>query len=258
MIDGVRIKVDGLDVLDGTLSYLALVNYGHFTAMQIRGGRVRGLSLHLDRLKSAHAELYGTQIDSGMILERVREAADDEPNSYLRVTLFETDPGKVRVMTAVRPAVAPSTVAIGLLPVVYQRPVAHIKHVGSFGQLYFGGVAERQGFDDALLTTAGGEISETTTANIAFIDDDATLVWPSAPSLYGITWQILDTALVDAGFRTRKQPVTLEDISRFPGALVTNSVGVVGVSRIGEIAFDGAERVQAVADVYASSPWDGI
>lgn len=258
MTDGVSIRVDGIEVLDGTLSQLALVNYGHFTAMQIRGGRVRGLSLHLDRLKSAHAELYGTDIDSALILDRVREATDNAPDSYLRVTLFESDPGKVRVMTAVRPAVAPSAVAVGLLPVVYQRPVAHIKHVGSFGQLYFGRMANRQGFDDALLTTAGGEISETTTANIAFIDAAGTIVWPSAPSLYGITWQILDMTLVDAGFRTRRQPVTLNDMSRFSGGFVTNSVGVVGVSRIGPVAFNDEAAVHAVAEVYDSSPWDRV
>jgi hypothetical protein len=33
MTDGVRTRVDGIEVLDGTLSQLALVNYGHFTAM---------------------------------------------------------------------------------------------------------------------------------------------------------------------------------------------------------------------------------
>lgn len=258
MTDGVRIRVDGLEVLDETLSQLALVNYGHFTAMQVRGGCVRGLSRHLARLKSAHAELYGTDIDSAQILDRVREAADDAPDSYLRVTLFESNPGEVRVMTAVRPAVAPSATAIGLLPVVYQRPVPHIKHVGSFGQLYFGRMANRQGFDDALLATAGGEISETTTANIAFIDNDGTIAWPSAPSLYGITWQILDASLVDAGFRIRRQPVMLDHISRFHGAFITNSVGVVGVARIGPVGFNDEEAVQAVAEVYDSSPWDSI
>lgn len=258
MTDSVSIRVDGLEILDNAISQLALVNYGHFTAMQIRGGRVRGLSLHLDRLQSAHAELYGTIVDPAIVLNRVREAVSEVPHSYLRVTLFESNPGNVQVMTALRPPVAPARTPIGLLPVVYQRPAAHIKHVGGFGQLYFGRMVTRQGFDDALLTTADGEISETATANIAFIDGDGTLVWPSAPSLYGITWQILDTALADAGIRTRRQPVMLNDISGFSGALLTNSVGVVGVSRIGSVVFNGEVPVQAIADVYESSPWDTI
>lgn len=258
MTDSVSIRVDGLEILDNPISQLAVVNYGHFTAMQIRGGRVRGLSLHLDRLQSAHAELFGTVIDPAIILARVREGASEAPNSYLRVTLFESEPGKVQVMTALHPPVAPARASISLLPVVYQRPAAHIKHVGGFGQLYFARMATRQGFDDALLTTADGEISETATANIAFIEADGTLVWPSAPSLYGITWQILDTALAGAGIKARSQPVMLNDISGFSGALLTNSVGVVGVSKIGSVAFDDEAPVQAIADVYESTPWDII
>ncbi|WP_429389167.1 aminotransferase class IV [Paenarthrobacter sp. TE4293] len=258
MTESVSVRVDGVEIPDEPLSQLALANYGHFTAMQIRAGRVRGLSLHLSRLKSAHAELYGTDIDTAQILERIREAAEDAPDSYLRITVFESDPGKVRVMTAVRPAVEPAAEGVRLLPVVYQRPVAHIKHVGSFGQLYFGRLARRRGFDDALLTTAGGGISETTTANIAFIDEDGTLVWQSAPSLYGITWQILETALAEAGFKTRRRPVTLNDVSSFSGALVTNSVGVVSVSRIGSVIYNDDAPVHPIAAVYDSSPWDCI
>lgn len=258
MTGNVSIRVDGGEIVDETLSQLALVNYGHFTAMQIRGGRVRGLSFHLDRLRSAHAELYGTVVDPAIVLGRVRDAVVDAPDSYLRVTLFESEPGEIRVMTAVRPPVAPSTAPVGLLPVIYQRPVAHIKHVGSFGQLYFGRLATRRGFDDALLTTADGEISEAATANIAFIDGDGTLVWPSAPSLYGVTWQILDVALANAGIKTRRQPVTLNDISGFSGAFITSSIGVGAVSKIGTVLFNDETPVHAIGEIYESSPWDSI
>jgi hypothetical protein len=39
-----------------------------------------------------------------------------------------------------------------LQAVPYQRPVAHIKHIGDFGQDYFQRLARRNGFDEALLT----------------------------------------------------------------------------------------------------------
>jgi hypothetical protein len=40
--------------------------------MQVRGGRVRGLDLHLERLRSASAELFG------------RAVPDDRVRSFLR------------------------------------------------------------------------------------------------------------------------------------------------------------------------------
>lgn len=114
-------------------------------------------------------------MEPSLILDKIRIAAGEASDSYLRVTLFESDPGNVRVMTALRAPVAPASAPVSLLPVNHQRPAAHIKHVGSFGQLYFGRVAKQQGFDDALLTTPEAEISETATANIAFVEADGTL-----------------------------------------------------------------------------------
>jgi hypothetical protein len=56
----VRAEVNGNPATAGPLHHLALANYGHFTAMQVRDGRVRGLSLHLARLDGATQELFGT------------------------------------------------------------------------------------------------------------------------------------------------------------------------------------------------------
>ena len=197
-------------------------------------------------------------MEPSLILDKIRIAAGEASDSYLRVTLFESDPGNVRVMTALRAPVAPASAPVSLLPVNYQRRAAHIKHVGSFGQLYFGRVAKQQGFDDALLTTPEAEISETATANIAFVEADGTLPKPSTPSLHGITWQLLDGALAEAGIRTRSRPIMLKDLSGFAGALVTNSLGVVSVSTSGPATFNDDAPVQAIADVYESIGWDSI
>ena len=54
--EGARTVGPGVTRLDGTpataddLSALALYNYGHFTALRVEHGRVRGLALHLRRL----------------------------------------------------------------------------------------------------------------------------------------------------------------------------------------------------------------
>ena len=42
----------------------ALVNYGHFTSLQVRGHAVQGLDLHLARLSQATRELFGSELDT--------------------------------------------------------------------------------------------------------------------------------------------------------------------------------------------------
>jgi hypothetical protein len=53
LVDVPRIEVNGGPATADQLAYPAIVNFGHFTAMQVRGGAVRGLGLHLSRLDSA-------------------------------------------------------------------------------------------------------------------------------------------------------------------------------------------------------------
>ncbi|WWW36980.1 hypothetical protein V8017_09710 [Stenotrophomonas rhizophila] len=42
----------------------ALTNYGHFTSLQVRGGAVQGLDLHLQRLQEGTEALFGTVLDA--------------------------------------------------------------------------------------------------------------------------------------------------------------------------------------------------
>jgi hypothetical protein len=53
-------EIDGLDASPEQLRAAALDSYGHFTAMQVRNRRVRGLDLHMARLDSANRELFGS------------------------------------------------------------------------------------------------------------------------------------------------------------------------------------------------------
>ncbi|HEY4531337.1 MAG TPA: aminotransferase class IV [Luteimonas sp.] len=50
---------------------------GHFTTMQLRGGRVQGRDLHLARLVAASRELYGVAPDLEALREGVRRALAD-------------------------------------------------------------------------------------------------------------------------------------------------------------------------------------
>jgi hypothetical protein len=69
--DGGRIEIDGEPPTNAALQKLALDNLGHFTSMQVRGGSVRGLALHLARLDEGSRELFGVGLDG----QRVRDWA---------------------------------------------------------------------------------------------------------------------------------------------------------------------------------------
>ena len=97
----------------------------------------------------SHRELFGHGMDLDHARDLMRLAADGMPDSYLRTTFFEQHPGRLSVMTVQRPPVAANNDPVTLLPVEYQRPVAHLKHVGTFCKIFHAVQAERAGFDDA-------------------------------------------------------------------------------------------------------------
>jgi branched-subunit amino acid aminotransferase/4-amino-4-deoxychorismate lyase len=256
-----RIEIDGRAATAEQLRFPVLVSYGHFTAMQVRSGSVRGLDLHLKRLDAANLELFGARLNGDRVRDHIRHAlGDDTADASVRVYVFcpDTD-DKASIMVTVRPPAAdlPSTPQ-SLQSVAYQRPAPHIKHLGGFGQMYYGRLAERNGFDDALLTGPGGVISEGAIANIGFFDGVA-VVWPDAPALHGITMQLLEPRLVDSGLPSRRRAVRLADLPSFEAVFVTNSHGVATVGRIDDLPLPvDMELMKTVKQLYESVPWDPI
>jgi branched-subunit amino acid aminotransferase/4-amino-4-deoxychorismate lyase len=161
-------------------------------------------------------------------------------------------------MVTVRPPAQLSADPQRLLPVPYQRPVPHIKHIGDVGQTYYGRLAEREGFDDALLTGPDGIIAEGAITNIAF-SDGSMLTWPDAPCLAGISWQLVEPRLASAGLATQRGPVRLADLASYTAAVVTNSHGIAPVGWIGPVELPGSAALsKAVGEIYESVPWDPI
>lgn len=249
----VTVEVDGRAATAGDLAALALGNYGHFTAMQVRGGRTRGLALHLERLDGATRELFDTALDTGRVRAHLRHALAGAADAAVRVIVVRLgDRAEPAVLVAVRPP-APPPAAQRLMSVPYLRPAAHLKHLGGFGQRYHGDLARRRGFDDALLTGPDGLIAEAAIANIGFFDGTA-VTWPDAPCLAGITMRLLEARLP-----ARRARVHLDDVPSFTAAFVANSIGVAPVSRIDgvELPVDG-DLMKTVADAYDAVPWDEI
>jgi branched-subunit amino acid aminotransferase/4-amino-4-deoxychorismate lyase len=254
-----HIEIDGHPVSSAETPDPSTLQVGHFTAMQVRDRRARGIALHLRRLDSATRELYDSGLDGDLVRDRIRHALADDPDASVRVYVVPNAgrPTPAMIVTVKPPGGVPSEPQ-RLLSVPYQRPLAHLKQLGHVGQREAQELARDKGFDDALLVGPDGLISETASANIGFLADGS-VVWPAAPLLRGITMQLLDRALADRGVPTRRAPLRAPDAAFHDGVIVANARGIAVVGRIDDLAVPvDLERVRALTDVYESVAWDAI
>lgn len=248
------IEVNGEPATEAALRVPALDSYGHFTAMQVRGGRVRGRDLHLARLDAATRELFGAGLDGERVRELLRHALGDVSDASVRVYVhWPAGEKHARVMVTVRPPQTKPDRPHGLMSVPYARPLPHIKHLGGFAQTHFLREAGRAGFDEALLTAPGGLVTEGAITNIAFWDGTS-VVWPQAPSLLGITMALLEPRLPSV-----RRPVALADLPSYASAFLTNSQGIAPVDRIDDVRFTvDPELMGRVKAAYEAVEWDVI
>ena len=262
-----KIEVDdGREPTREELLDAALDAYGHFTAMQVRDGRTRGLDLHLARLDAANRELFSEELDGERVRALIRHALTDEsPDASVRVIVRgaagnSPDTGsRVRVFVTVRaPFIMPHDASQRLKSARYQRTAPHIKRPGDFGQAYHGIQAQQAGYDDALLVADDGTIAEAAIANIAFFDG-SNVIWPNAPVLPGVTMQVIAPRLAEHGFPSRTARITLADVGRFVGACATTSRGIAAVTSIDEAELPiAAEFIKTMNAAYDAVPWDEI
>ncbi|MFD7656368.1 aminotransferase class IV [Actinosynnema sp. NPDC059797] len=247
-----RIEIDGEPATPEVLARGLLANYGHFTAMQVRDGRVKGLDLHLRRLDEGNRELYGEGLDGDRVRELVPKALGEVRDASVRVVVFGLD--EPSVLVAVYPPAEPPDVPQRLMPVDHTRPLPHVKHVGGFGQLHHRRLALRAGFDDALLVSRDGVVVEGSIANIGFLDADGGVVWPEADWLHGTAMALLERELP-----SRREVVRLEEVGRYRAAFLANSRGVVPVAGIGDVGFAADEAgVARVRAAYDAVPGDAF
>jgi branched-subunit amino acid aminotransferase/4-amino-4-deoxychorismate lyase len=250
----VRVEIDGRAATAADLLE-ASSGFGHFTAMQVRGGRTRGLALHLRRLEEATRELFDAPLDAERVRWCVRHALGGDADASVRVYLHESEPEPAIVVTVKPPGGVASSVR--LRSVGYQRPAAHLKHLAA-GQGWYSRLARAGGFDDALLVDLDGVISETAIANIGFFDGDG-VVWPDAPQLRGITMQLLERALPSRGVPCVRAVTRLADLPSFDGAFVSNARGVAPVAAIDDVDLAVPREVlAALTDAYDAVPWDPL
>jgi branched-subunit amino acid aminotransferase/4-amino-4-deoxychorismate lyase len=254
MVGPMRIEIDGRRPDVETL-WSTSAGFGHFTAMQVRGRRTRGLVLHLLRLEAANRELFGIGLDHDRVRSLIRHALGAVEDASVRVYVFESEVEPATMVTVSEPGEISTPQR--LQSVRYQRPDAHLKHLAT-GQGYYSRLVRRNGFDDALLTSVDGTVSETAVANIGFFDGVG-VAWPDAPLLHGIAMQLLEQSLPALDVPWRRAPVGLQDITAFEGAFVSSARGVAAVSQVDEANLRVQdERMKTVSDAYASVAWDAI
>jgi branched-subunit amino acid aminotransferase/4-amino-4-deoxychorismate lyase len=250
----VHIEIDG-DRPSAEELWSTASAYGHFTAMQVRGGRTRGLALHLRRLAAANKELFDAELDPERVRALIRHALRGVGDASVRVYVFESDEEPAIMVTVKHPG--GGSPPQRLQAVRYQRPDAHLKHLAT-EQTFYTRLARRNGFDDALLTASDGVVAESAIANIGFFDESG-VIWPDAPLLHGITMQLLERKLPALGVPSRRTQVRLQDIASFEGAFLSNARGLAAVTQVDVATLPvQAERMKTITDAYASVPWDAI
>ncbi|MFI6318606.1 aminotransferase class IV [Nonomuraea sp. NPDC050556] len=249
-----RVVIDGRLAGASDLSAAVTARYGHFTAMQVRDRRVRALDLHLARLRDATRELFGIELDTGLVLDSIRTAlGDDVRDASVRVYVTQADP--VMVLAAVRPPTETPAGPYRLRSVVYQRFLPHVKHLGGFPQAYLGQTASADGFDEVLFTLPDGTVCEGAVTNVGCFDGER-VVWPDGPQLAGTGMLLMRRA---PGVEHVTRTVNVADLPGFAAVFVVNSWGVVPVSSVDgvELACD-KDAMGMLIRSHDDTAWDPI
>ncbi|MGV9597133.1 aminotransferase class IV family protein [Streptosporangium sandarakinum] len=255
---------DGRTASAGDLAPLAFAGYAHFTAMQVRGGRVRGLDLHLERLRSASVTLFGQALPDDRVRACLRAATQAGPADHsLTATVYSPtgeftasgSDARLELLVRTGPAASGPRGPLALTAVEHERFLPTVKHVGEAAKTYLLRQAVEQGFDDAAFVDRRGRLSEATIWNLAFWDGTE-VVWPEAGMLAGVTMGIVRRRLDSLGVPQRVREVTPADLPALAGAVVMNSwTPGVAVRRIGSVSLPEAPSfVELLHRAYEAEP----
>ncbi|MFF8958216.1 aminotransferase class IV family protein [Streptomyces sp. NPDC014894] len=240
---------NGRPATAGELAPLAFAGHAHFTAIQVRGGRARGLDLHLERLRSASVELFGRALPEDRVRSWLREAVAAGPADLsLTATVYSPageftvagDGVEPELLVRTGPAASGPAGPLTLAAAPYERFLPAVKHVGEVAKTHLLREAAGRGFDDAAFVDRRGRLSEASIWNLAFWDG-AEVVWPVAEMLGGTTMAVLRQQLERLGVPQRDREITLDDLPALSGAVVMNSwTPGVAVHRIGAVELPAA------------------
>jgi 4-amino-4-deoxychorismate lyase len=242
---------------------LVAIGYGHYTSMQVRDGRVRGLALHLARLADGAEELFGHRVgvaEEHRLLALVRHALGPVRDASVRVTLVpgpQMDSPPDVLVSISDPMPDSGRPPLRIQSVAYARDLPEHKHRGTFMLDYHLREARLAGFDDRVFAGPDGKVSEGTTWNLALWDGEQ-VVWPAAPMLKGVTMVLLQIAMSMNGTPWTLRPVGAADLTTFAGAATVNSIGIRDVASIDEVPLVDHRLAKILEETWNEVPWDEI
>ena len=257
-------QLNGRTATAADLAPLSFAGFAHFTAMQVRGGHVRGLDLHLQRLRTASTELFGRAMPDDRLIARLRTALEaGPPDVSLTATMYSpageftsTETGsEPDVLIRTGPAASGPKGPLALAVFEHERMLPAIKHVGEIAKTYLMRKAVEQGFDDAAFADRSGRLSEASIWNLAFWDG-ASVIWPEAAMLSGTTMSIVRRQLHGLGIPQRTQEISLANLPQVRGAVVMNSwTPAVPVRKMGSVELPEAPAfVELLHRAYEAEP----
>ena len=244
------------------LRTLALSNYGHFTSMRALDGAVRGLALHMERLRRDSATLFGAEVDLDVVREQCRARAVDSREQVLRVSVFGdgfdfSHPGDqvkpVPVVTS-RPAAELPAPPLRTRTDRYVRDLPAVKHAGLFGTVYARRQAQLAGFDDVLLVDDDDQVYEAATSNLVFVAG-AEVIWPIGESLPGVTMTLIRQRIPGT-----MAYVPRSEVGRFDAAFATNAnAGVRAITQIDDATYrDDHPMLAQLREAYEAAIWEEL
>lgn len=257
--------LNGAPAIADDLRTLAIVNYGHFTVMQVRGHAVQGLEFHVERLQAGTRELFGVELDRERILAGLRGAlAAGEADASLRYTVFARGfdyrkPLQIvepDILVTLTPPAAADKPPIRVKSYRFVRTLPQVKHVGTFPLFHYRRLAQLDGFDDALFVAGDGNVVEGSVWNLGFWDGRG-VVWPEGPALRGSCERLLQDGLAELRVPQRHAPVALAEVGGFRAAFACNASGLQAVTGIDAAGFPvDAGLMDLLGQALGGRPWE--
>lgn len=261
-------ELNGKQVTTADLQALMALQFGHFTAMQVRHKQVKGLERHLHRLEQSSKKLFGCHMPANRIMTCLRNIlTDDEPCS-IRINIFTRNFYKpviqeddLQVLITRSAPAAAATAPIRVKTEHFERLLPDVKYAGIVsGILAYQRDAKNAGYDDVLYINAAQQIAEGSIWNIGFYNGKE-IILPATAALPGIGIQLMGHALQSVGIAVNTRVVPLAEVPQLQGAFYTNSVTMGGIiSGINQhfFATDNQELTALLATAYNAVPWDDI
>lgn len=161
------VQRNGLAATAEELAPLAFAGYAHFTALQVRDGRVRGLDLHLERLRTASLEMFGRALPDDRVRTYLRTALRAGPADLSLIATVYSPAGEFTVagpdvepelLVRTAPAATGPEGPLALAAVEHERELPAVKHVGEVTKTYRLRQAVEQGYDDAAFVDRRGRL----------------------------------------------------------------------------------------------------